>query len=161
MKNTKQQIFLIVKVFLLFLIILSPFINYNNINHIFKSLYFKILILFIILILCFIDFQIALLLTILLMILQIIISNDITKETFSTSNLSEKETNLNLRELPDYTPNEILELDDKEFCPIKSTNDINNDLITHYIDDKIKPYDVFIEMLTSKEALASAQGELV
>ncbi len=44
-------------------------------------------------------------------------------------------------------------------CQNNNKNDINNDLITHYIDDKIKPYEVFIKMMTSDNALEKAQGD--
>jgi hypothetical protein len=44
-------------------------------------------------------------------------------------------------------------------CQNNRKNDINGDLITHYIDDKIKPYEVFIKMMTSDNALEKAQGD--
>jgi hypothetical protein len=40
-------------------------------------------------------------------------------------------------------------------------NDINTDIINRYIDDKIKPYDVFIRMMTNEESLQKAQGEIL
>lgn len=65
----------------------------------------------------------------------------------------------NEQPLPNREESPILSNDLNLVCSSSIDNDINEDMMTYYIDEKIKPYDVFIKMMTNDDALRAAQGD--
>ena len=134
-----------------------------------NNTFIKILLLACLILLCFIDFQLGLISTIAFLILIINLNNNILMatskkvDTFINGSIEgddDKESVLDIQfaepvHLPvniDYTQNIV--------CEARKNNDINNDLLNIYVDDKIKPYDVFIHMMTNDTALQKAQGNI-
>ena len=66
---------------------------------------------------------------------------------------------------PDIVPyiGETIHTFPSALCNTKPFEDVkmSNDLLTYYIDDKTKPYEVYIRMLTNQEYLVSAQTNTV
>ena len=156
--DTKGYI-LIIKFALFVFIILSPVVNFKYLQ-VLNSIVIKILLLTLIIGLCFVDFQLALIATIAFLILIINLNNNILQmsskqiDTFNNGNsLLDQQF-----QAPVQIPKDI-DQTQNIVCQNNKKNNINNDLITHYIDDKIKPYEVFIKMMTSDNALEKAQGD--
>lgn len=152
---------LIVKFALFVFIILSPVVNFTYLETL-NNIVVKILLLTFIIGMCFVDFQLALIATIAFLILIINLNNNIlkmlpSKQVDKFSNGGESLLDQQFR-APVQIPKDI-DQTQNIVCQNNRKNDINGDLITHYIDDKIKPYEVFIKMMTSDNALEKAQGE--
>lgn len=143
---------LVLKAIFVAFIIMSPFLPYARLRFL-NNLVFKVCMLFCILAVCFYDFQLAIIITIAFMLLVLNLNQQQIASTKSTFPL---ETFADVPKDHDDTPNEHQNI----VCPSTFHNDINNDMMNHFIDDKIKPYDVFIRMMTDERALASAQGNL-
>lgn len=151
---------LIIKFALFVFIILSPVVNFKFLQ-VLNNIVIKIILLTVIIGMCFVDFQLALIATIAFLILIINLNNNILQmsskqvDTFNNGGASLLDQQF---QAPVQIPKEI-DQTQNIVCQNNKKNDINNDLITHYIDDKIKPYEVFIKMMTSDNALEKAQGD--
>lgn len=132
-----DQVVLFFKVVLFVFIILSPVINYKPVASL-NTVYFKITMLALIAALCFIDFQLGLIAMIAFMILVI----NLNQKVFDGFDSSDGRM---------VMPGNVL-------CDQNVRTDINQDLFNLYIDDKIKPYEVFVKMLTNESALEKVQG---
>lgn len=189
-----MEIFLlIIKVTVFFYIIISPLIDHRKYVPFMESYIFKVILLLLILATTFVDFQLALLLTIALFIIII---------NFSRYNVEEVITKTNeLRKVPLYVKqNEIIKpetIPNQSIKPIRSpivpknddmeeqievsypdgnmydfpdascnTKDFDNsqisdNLLTYYLDEKTKPYEIYIRMLTNAENLHNVQTNIV
>lgn len=159
---------LVLKVTIFTFIILSPMINFRTVQFL-NNVVIKIAILGIVVGICFIDFQLALLTTIAFLILIINLNNNIlnmasqTKHIDNFYNYSKQQP---ASPLDQQFANSITipkEIDQTQniVCQNSQKTNINEDLISHYIDDKIKPYEVFISMMTNEEVLEKAQGSTI
>lgn len=158
------------KILLLAFILVSPMVHLQSFK-ILNAFAVKLVFVAVILVFCFVDFQLALIATIALLVLIIHMNNNMLSEiktrmdTFVNSTQPPKEDPLQ-QYFPSAPPRVPSEVDMQEnwrrdanfVCPAKVPTDINNDMFTHFIDDKIKPYDVFISMLTNEENIQKAQG---
>lgn len=129
-----DKIVLIFKVILFVFVILSPVISYKAVATL-NNIYFKISMLAFVVALCFIDFQLGIIAMIAFMILVI---------------------NLNQKVFDGF---EVQAAEPLNFaCEQPVQNNISNDLFNLFIDDKIKPYEVYVKMMTNETALDKAQG---
>jgi hypothetical protein len=153
---------LISKVLLFLFIIMSPFINFANLQFL-NILPVKILAVIALLLVCFVDFQLALIGTIAFLVLIINLNNymlvDIKKTMDTFVNADNKNDELqSYFTKPTFNLPKDIDMSKNFVCQNTNKNDMNQDMLTYYIDDKIKPYDVFISMLTNEENLNKAQG---
>lgn len=160
---SQDVVLMIVKVALFVFILASPFVDFKSFMFL-NNTFVKIFLLVAIVLACFVDFQLALIATIAFMILIIHMNTNILMQT--GKNTVDKFENKpdSLLDEQFGTPSKIPDHIDQTqniVCTNNQKNDMNEDLIGHYIDDKIKPYDVFIQMLTSKEQLSKVQGALI
>lgn len=148
---------LVMKLALFTFIILSPVIEFKYIQGM-NNLIIKILLLAIIIGMCFVDFQLALIATIAFLILIINLNNNILNMSYNNQQFDNFSNPLDAHfSSPIQIPKDV-DQTQNIVCQNSSKTDINNDIISHYIDDKIKPYEVFISMMTSGTALEKAQG---
>lgn len=151
---------LVMKLVLFAFIILSPVIDFKNIQGM-NNLIIKILLLAIIIGMCFVDFQLALIATIAFLILIINLNNNILNMSYNKQqidNFYNGASPLDSHFSPPIQIPKDVDQTQNIICQNSSKSDINKDIISHYIDDKIKPYEVFISMMTDKTALEKAQG---
>lgn len=142
---------LALKIAVVAIILMTPFLPYGALGWA-NSVVFKVAVLVVILGACFYDFQLAVLLTIAFLIVVLHLNQRMlgTKERFVAPF--------------DNAPNDKGRAEDRQpqnlVCGEDERNNMNEDLMAHYIDEKVKPYEVFIRMMTSDEALRAAQGDL-
>lgn len=164
-KKFKPDVVLISKVILFIFILLSPFIKFNTLTFL-NNVIIKILLVITLLVLCFVDFQLALIATIAFLILVINMNNnmliDIKKkmDNFTNSKESDNEQLKSYFSTPSVNIPKDIDMSKNFVCQSSVKNNMNNDMLTYYIDDKIKPYDVFISMLTNEQNINKAQGEV-
>jgi hypothetical protein len=162
-KVNQDVVLLVVKAALFVFILASPFIDFKSfmfLNHTFV----KIFLLVAIVIACFFDFQLALIATIAFMILIIHMNTNILMKTTETKIDTFANHTLSVLDQQFGQPTKIPDHIDQAqniVCTNNQKNDMNEDLISHFIDDKIKPYDVYIQMMTSKDQLEKVQGALI
>lgn len=153
---------LFLKVVIFAFIILSPVINFEAVSWL-NNVILKVVLLGIIVGLCFVDFQLALLTTIAFLILIINLNNNILNMSSQTKHI-DNFTNTSQLDNQFSSPIQISkDIDQTQniLCNNNKKSNINEDLISHYIDDKIKPYEVFISMMTNNDALEKAQGSTI
>lgn len=164
--NPELNPLLIAKVVVFISILVSPFINYTSLYFL-DNLFIKAIFIIIIVYFCFIDFQLAILSTIALMILIINLNNNM----LVLSNNKPKPEMFGPEEtLDSYFPKPMAQQHkdsntDAESvgthnlsCNMSEQNDINDDMLSFFIDEKIKQYDIYISMMTNKDNLEKAQG---
>ena len=127
------------KLIILALIVLLPFVDYSLISA-FDYTVVKVVFLIAIAGLSFYDMQIAVLLTVLFFVL-IISSNAALFEKAK----SKKEPFI-MTEFPAAE------------CPVEIKNTQNENMMSHYLDDKIKPYESYVKMLSDPEHVDNAAG---
>lgn len=169
-ENNLPTILLTLKVVVVLVLLAFPFIPSTTLTT-FDTMGVKILFLLLIVVTCFIDFQLSLLLTI-AFLLFVIHANSASlskiqskkqqiKDTFVNTNKPSEATNQlqtyfvqpQVPHVKDHTKNIV--------CTPPKLNDINKDLLNIYVDEKIKPYEVYVAMMTNEEQLAKAQGEFI
>lgn len=202
LQKNKEMFFLVLKVLIFLYIIASPFINPKNLS-LLNTIPIKLIILILIVISAFYDFQLAILITIGFFVLII----NFNRQQFSTLLQSESPVKLAVipmqmqvasetlprKVLPEITEQKptdnllvartplAIQMQDNinatiapysgdvayefpnEKCNTKPFEDtsISNHLINYYIDPKVKPYEVYIRMLTSSDNLESVQTNSV
>ena len=164
---SKAMIVLAAKVIVVLFIIVAPFMDMSSLTA-FNTLAAKTICILIIVATCFFDFTLALLLTVAFLIALINLnartirslhSRSLHRDTFIQQAVDREDAYAHqfvqetLPHVQDVTKNSV--------CSSTPTNDINQDLAQLYIDDKIKPYDVYIKMLTSDEQRDKAQGAFI
>ena len=128
------------KLIILALVVLIPFVDYQVVSF-FEWTIVKVLFLIAIATLSFWDMQIAVLLTVLFFVF-IISSNASILEKAKGS----KEPFI-MTEFP------------KSECPVEIKNTQNENAMTYYLDEKIKPYENYVKMLSNPEHVKKAAGE--
>lgn len=155
---------LFVKIVLLAYIIFSPLIDYKHLSFM-NNVVVKVLLLAIIVAACFYDFQMALVATIAFLILTINLNNSIFKTGMASGRSFEafapQPSPLDLQFANTVRIPQEVDQTQNLVCQNLSKSDINKDLLGLFIDDKVKPYEVFIKMMTNEEALEKAQGALI
>lgn len=157
--NLRDQSVLLLKILLFTFILLSPLMTPLNkyfwfLNHSIA----KVIMLTLICVFCFIDFQLALIATVAFLILIINLNNSISSK-MQRDNFVENASLLDMQFSPPVVVPEAA-VDKNIVCHNQQpTNNVNEDMLSHYIDDKIKPYDVFIRMMTDESSLQKAQGD--
>jgi hypothetical protein len=174
MKNKNISTYLLVlKLLLLIFIILSPILSFKGLLFL-DNIVIKIVLLAIIIGFCFIDFQLALIATMAFLILIINLNNNILMASQGLQQHQQqyidtfvnKEKQLNPIDLQFRPPIPVPIPDDIDqtqniVCQNKIKTNVNESLLGLYIDDKIKPYEVFIQMMTDEHALDKAQGLII
>ena len=162
--KTQELALWIAKIVLFVFILLSPMISLHKHFSFLNHYVTKIVMLAVICALCFVDFQLALIATVAFLILVINLNNNIStimnhKDKFEQQPEQQPAYNVQFGPL---VQDPLVNNTANVVCQNQQVrNDINNDIISHYIDDKIKPYDVFIRMMTNEESLQKAQGEIL
>lgn len=169
---------LIAKITIILFIAAAPFIDMSGLTWM-NMLSSKVAIMLVILGVCFVDFQLALLAmtAFLIMIINLnatTIRNVQQKQTTNRvdtfvgythmRNDAKQESSTFAQQFAEQNPPVGPQIDASKniVCDnSKQRNDIDNDLLSYYVDDKIKPYDVYIRMLTSNDQLSRAQGDLI
>lgn len=162
-KDTKmiQNYIFMIKIVLFVFIAISPVLNFKVLSFL-NNTFIKILLLTCIIILCFIDFQLGLIATIAFLIIIINLNNNILMSTQRRidSFIDGEKSSLDKQfEKPVNFPVDI-DTTQNIVCGDNKKNDMNSDLMNIYVDEKIKPYDVFIHMMTNDAALQKAQGSI-
>lgn len=154
---------LVFKLLLFIFIILSPVISFKGLLFL-DNIIIKIILLAIIIGFCFIDFQLALIATIAFLILIINLNNNILMASQKRPHVDtyvNKDKQLSPLDLQFQPPVKIPEDIDQTqniVCQNTIKTNVNEDLLGLYIDEKIKPYEVFIKMMTDDKALDKVQG---
>lgn len=133
-------------------ILLSPVLNFQNLKFL-DNVVVKVIFLAIILGFCFVDFQLALLATIAFLLLLINLNNVALSQPARPhiDRFMDRES-VGVPAV-DTSPNLA--------CVNTVKSNINQDLFNLYIDDKIKPYEIFIKMMTDAQVIEKAQGVVV
>lgn len=163
----KMNIYNVIKVLLFLFIIIAPALDFTKVKFM-DNIIIKILILLLIIAACFIDFQLAIILTIAFFILLININYDLLrmsfnkKETFAAADYNQAFLNTPTTNIqPSVVHTSIM----PENWVCKGQEQLqyntNNDLFNHYVDEKIKQYDVFLNMITSEEHLNNASQSAI
>jgi hypothetical protein len=181
----------IAKAIVFLYILASPFIDHHKYLSHMDNILAKLVMLILIITVSFYDFQLAILLTIALFVMIINFNKEQINKILSTPQLSASipptpyvisqesfdKSSLRPVEAPKFiepfdlgAAQEVLpyESDIMYTFPDASCNtkpfgedDMSNNLISHYIDPKIKPYEVYISMMTNQEKLDNAQNNMV
>lgn len=167
-------------------ILTSPFIDHKKYLGLLDTMFAKVLILVLIVAASLVDFQLAILITIALFVMiinfnkekigNIMISSpivpikpvyiapesSITKEKFYNSVPEQKQNTKNFMVVP-YAAEDNMFTFPNDTCNTKPFEDISisTDLIGRYIDPKVKPYEVYIRMITNGDNIEKAQSNLV
>lgn len=157
--NVGNNAILAIKVLLIFFFLVSPFIPYQKVDFL-NSIVFKVLILVAIVAVCFFDFQLAILLTLAFIILIINLNTNMITKAVANDHFTNFKNFVDglQQQLPVEDP---ITAADNVQCTNPERNNMNDDLVHHYIDPKIKPYEVFINMLSDPKALNDAQNAYV
>lgn len=165
--NKMPDLMLILKIVFVIVIVASPFITFDKLLFM-NTLSAKLTIVLLIVVACFVDFQVALLMTITFLVMVINMNSkavtnitSVSKDTFKNPTpamypTAEFDVHFEKQELP-----EVKDASRNVACPVPRVNNINEHMMHLFVDDKIKPYDVYISMMTSDEHLAKAQGALI
>ncbi len=151
----KQHLDLI-KTFIVFCIVCLVFFNCSTTLWFFNNKLFKIVFLFAILINLYYDLHTGILLTILFLMLLI---------QFNTTTLDaieNKKMELFLESVPsEYKkdePRTKIQNHKVVECDNVKKNEISKDIFDYSVDTKVKPYEVFVKMLTTKDHLDNASN---
>jgi hypothetical protein len=177
-KMNQEKLLLISKIIIFLYIIISPFINHKKYLSIFELLPVKIIVLIIIILTALIDFQLAILLTIALFVIIINLNKNQLFQLFKENTVDNSRNIGIIPEIPkvynsipiNQNPNKYVKEniimpynfpDDR--CNTKPFEDIgiSNELFSHYIDSKVKPYEVYIKMQTNSENLKKVQTNVI
>jgi hypothetical protein len=167
-----QNVLVVAKVAVIFYILVSPFINYQHARFM-NAAIVKFLIIIGIVGACFVDFQLAILMTIAFVILMINMNTDIIAKAAAKNVAKPHDTFVNypeplfdMRSEVAVTPEDVPPADpmasaDNVACANTERNNMNEDMATHFIDPKIKPYDVFISMIAEPSHLDAVQNAAI
>jgi hypothetical protein len=158
-KKPVEQIVLLLKVLLFTFIMLSPLMTVSKYLAFLNHSIAKVGLLAMICLFCFIDFQLALIATVAFLVLIINLNNNILVKMQRDQFTDNKNSLLDAQFAPPITIPEVKMTTNIVCQNQQPRNDVNEDMLSHYIDDKIKPYDVFIRMMTNEDALGKAQGD--
>lgn len=149
----------VIKVIIVTYTVFSVFFESNHVLGFLSSKLFKIIMLLIILVTTYYDLHTGILLTVAFLILVIqfnassidVLKNNRNLEFFSSSIPANYEKD-------EKDPENIQKLKQSLKCDNIMKNEISNDIFDYQIDDKVKPYEVFVKMLTTKEHLENASN---
>jgi hypothetical protein len=162
----------ITKVVLVVFIVIAPFIDMGSKDWLISlnTLPVKTICIVIIVGLCFYDFTLALLGTVAFLIALINLNSRVIQTVNSAGATTYKEQFVmsHATKEPEYVQQfkqdnlpHVVDSTVNVACPASKKNDMNSDLLKVYVDDKIKPYDVYIQMMTTPDQLDKAQGVLI
>ena len=149
----------VVKILIVFFIVFSVFFDFNNVLSFLDNKLSKIIILSVILIVTYYDLHTGILLTVAFLILIIqfnassldIINHNKNLEFFLSSIPADYDKN-------EKDPEDVKQLKQQLECDNVNKNKISNDIFDYQIDNKVKPYEVFVKMLTTKDHLDNASN---
>lgn len=133
---------LISKFVILALVVIIPFVDYSLISF-FDWVIVKVVFLLAIAGVSFYDMQLAVLLTVLFFVF-IISSN---AAILAKAKTTQKEPFI-MKEFPEAQ------------CPVEVKNTQNENAMSYFIDEKVKPYENYIKMLSNPDNVKRASGEL-
>lgn len=160
MQKKQEQVMLALKIAVFAYIVLSPFLDHRAVTFL-NSVGSKIFMIVLIVIASFIDLQLAILMTLGLLVLvinlnkDVIFKNVVKREHFSVNMpvaLAVKQHVVPVQETIAKFP------DSCEQVQNFARDGMSEDLYSIYIDPKIKPYENYIRMLSSPEMLENASN---
>ena len=149
----------LVKILIVVYIVFSVFFEFNNMLTLLDNKFSKIVLLLAILVVTYYDLHTGILLTVAFLIL--IIQLNSTSLDLINHN---KNLEFFLSSIPaDYDkdekdPEDVKKLKQSLECDNVKKNEISNDIFDYQIDNKVKPYEVFVKMLTTKDHLDNASN---
>jgi len=155
-----QQAFTVAKIIVFIYIIISPLLNHKKYIPVMNTQPAKIIIVTMIAIVGFFDLQLSILLSIGLFVMII----NFNKDKISISNFTPNQpTNKEKKEKdkPSYIGETIHNFPTN--CNITSFEDtkISEDLMSHFIDERTKPYETYIRQLTNENFLIDVQNNVI
>lgn len=159
MQKMEEQVMLALKISVFAYIILSPFLNHASVMFL-NSVGAKIFIIILIVVASFVDLQLAILMTLGLLVLVINLNKDtIFKSVVKREHFS---VNMPIIEQPKATPaveDTIHKFPDScDHVQTLPREAMSEDMYNLYIDPKIKPYENYIRMISSPELLENASN---
>lgn len=143
----------VIKLTIVFTILCFVFFDLKNLTVVLMNKPFKIIFLLIILFILYYDLHTGILLTVVFLMLII---------QFNTTTLNELETKkleFFLSSVPaEYTKDERTAKPITVECDNVKKNEISQDIFDYSVDTKVKPYEVFVKMLTTKDHLDNASN---
>ena len=149
----------LVKILIVVYIVFSVFFEFSNMLTLLDNKFSKIVLLLAILVVTYYDLHTGILLTVAFLIL--IIQLNSTSLDLINHN---KNLEFFLSSIPaDYDkdekdPEDVKKLKQSLECDNVKKNEISNDIFDYQIDNKVKPYEVFVKMLTTKDHLDNASN---
>lgn len=162
MQKINDQVMLALKISVFAYIVLSPFLNHASVMFL-NSVGAKIFIIVLIVIASFIDLQLAILMTLGLLVLVINLNKDtifksvVKREHFSV-NMPVTEPVMQPKTVPSVEHTIQQFPDSCEHVQTLPREAMSEDLYNLYIDPKIKPYENYIRMISSPELLENASN---
>lgn len=142
-----------VKLIIVLLIVITTFVDVSKYIRYFDTYLFKVIAVVVIIIACYWDLHIGILLLIAFMVM-VVQANAMSVKNIDAKRLelflSSMHANVEIEETP--------HLDTKVECDNESKNKSDNDIFAYSVDTKIKPYEVFVKMLTTQEHLENASN---
>lgn len=149
----------VVKILIVIYIVFSVLFEFNSMLTFLDNKMSKIIMLFVILVTTYYDLHTGILLTVafLIVIIQFNASAlDIIKQN--------KNVEFFLSSIPanydkdEKDPEDVKKLKQQLECDNVKKNEISNDTFDYQVDNKVKPYEVFVKMLTTKDHLDNASN---
>jgi hypothetical protein len=149
----------VVKILIVVYIVFSVFFQFNTMLSFLDNKMSKIIMLLVILVVTYYDLHTGILLTVAFLILIIqfnassldIINHNKNLEFFSSSIPADYDKD-------EKDPEDVKKLKQQLECDNVKKNEISNDIFDYQIDNKVKPYEVFVKMLTTKDHLDNASN---
>lgn len=149
----------VVKILIVIYIVFSVLFEFNSMLTFLDNKVSKIVMLFVILVTTYYDLHTGILLTVafLILIIQFNASSlDIIKQNKNVEFfLSSVPANYDKDE---KDPEDVKKLKQQLECDNVKKNEISNDIFDYQVDNKVKPYEVFVKMLTTKDHLDNASN---
>jgi hypothetical protein len=168
-----MSVLIVIKVLVFLYIAASPFIDHNKYLKDLNNMPFKLLFVALIVAAAFVDFQLAILLTIALFIMVIMFTvqkkPQVTMPTpmpmpmpmpSSLTPATEPFIESQQEVMVQPYENDIMHNFPDATCNTKPFEDIqlSNNMFSYYIDPKVKPYEVYLRMITNEDNLHKAQS---
>lgn len=157
--NLKQKdVLMVFKSLIVLYIVFLVFFDFSKPLSFFENKFSKIIFLVIVLVVMYYDLHTGILLTIVFLMILIQLNN------VSIDEIQRKKMELFLSSVPanfdknEKNPDDVVTFQKSVECDNVKKNKISEDIFDYAIDPKVKPYEVFVKMLTTKDHLDNASN---
>jgi MFS superfamily sulfate permease-like transporter len=157
MKTYNIDVLSIIKSLIVVYIILSVFFNFNKKLTFIDNKAAKIVLLIVVLAVMYYDLHTGILLTIAFLMI-IIQFNSISLNDIQAKKIEFFSAEYNKN---DKDPEHIVTFKKSLECDNEKKNEISDDIFDYTVDTKVKPYEVFVKMITTKEHLDNASNSAI